>query len=82
MIRILFMLVFAAMLNACGDEPASGGGEKAAPAAPASAPAAPAASAPDTSAASAGDEEEEFTYDPIDTAKLENSWWQQYSAGS
>ena len=56
-----------------------------APAAPAAESAPPAAAAPAEEAdagAAESMEEEEFTYDPIDTSKLDNSWWQQYSAGS
>lgn len=82
--RMLTILLAVGLLAACGED--------AAPPASTSAPAAPAAeSAPPAAAAPAEDagadaaesmEEEEFTYDPIDTSKLDNSWWQQYSAGS
>lgn len=80
--RVLTLCVVALLLAACGsDEPAS---NAAAPSAPAQA-AAPAAAAPEAAPADeapAMEDEEEFTYDPIDVSELENQWWQQYSSDS
>jgi len=82
---MLTILLAVGLLAACGED-AAPPASTSAPAAPAaeSAPP-PAASAPAEDAsesAAANMEEEEFTYDAIDTSKLDNSWWQQYSAGS
>ena len=85
MMRIVAVALLVGLISACGggDEPAS----KAAPAAPtgaASTAAAPAEAAP---AEEAGGTlppavlEEDVKYDPIDVSKLENKWWDQYSAG-
>ena len=82
--RMLTILLAVGLLAACGED-AAPPASTSAPAAPAAESAAPAATAPaeETSAAVAASmEEEEFTYDPIDVSKLDNSWWQQYSAGS
>ena len=34
-----------------------------------------------TAMPAAATSEDDITYDPIDVSKLDNSWWQQYSAG-
>lgn len=87
MIRILTLASLLAALAACGnDEPAptTAGTSNTPPAtapSPATPPAAPADSPKDSTAMPASDDDE-ITYDPIDVSKLDNAWWQQYSAGS
>lgn len=89
--KTMILLSFIFGLSACGDDQSSSApassGSSSAPAASSSstasvAPAAPAESMDKEMAAPAAMDDEEFTYDPIDTAKLDSSWWQQYSAGS
>jgi len=73
--RLLTGLVLVALLTGCGDEQAS---KSAAPApAAASATAESAAAAPAALPAAVSDEE--LVYEPIDTGKLDNQWWKQYS---
>ncbi|MEX2480446.1 MAG: hypothetical protein WD928_06240 [Gammaproteobacteria bacterium] len=87
MTRILTLAALLAALAACGnDEPASTtAGTSNAPTAAAPSSAAPSSPAADTTAlpsAAATTDDDEITYDPIDVSKLDNAWWQQYSAGS
>ena len=84
----LVVLALALMLGACGDQggqtaaPESAGTEAVAPAevtpteTTAAAPAAPATPVPAVEAPAAADEE--VKYDPIDAAKLDNSWYKQF----
>ena len=96
MMKTLSVLVLALMLGACGkqadQQAAAPAAEPAAPAAAAATPAeaapaaepvaaAPAAPAPTPDMAAPVSTDEEVKYDPIDTAKLENNWYKQYSAG-
>lgn len=81
MFRSVIILLLTGVLAACGDDQAAQPAQSAAPAAPA----APSSSAPSQPAAPesmpAAMDEEEIEYDAIDVSKLENRWWDQYTAG-
>lgn len=82
---LLIAIPLTLLLAGCGND---SGQQAAAPApatdastaAPAAEQAAPAPQvASEETAAPVGDDT--VVYDPIDVSKLQNSWWQQYSAG-
>jgi hypothetical protein len=84
MFRIAFTFFAISVLSACGNDQAAPQAENETAAAAPAAVESVAAQAPTLPALTlppAGDEET-ITYDAIDVAKLDNSWWKQYEKGS
>lgn len=73
--RKLITLLLVVVLGACGDDqPPPPSAPKATTPAPTATPSA------SGEMPAVGAEDDNFTYDPIDVSKLDNKWWEQYSA--